>query len=93
MTTERRLDRLEAGLSPKEANLLWLGEAHEHGSLPAYCRWLMDRPLGAAPLPRLDHQALDTVRGRLRGARKERCSLPWTKRSGTWPSSSSSSSC
>ena len=31
-----RLDKLEGSLSPKAAVLLWLGEAHTHGSLPAY---------------------------------------------------------
>ena len=75
MTTGRRLDHLEEGLPPKEGVLLWLEEAHEHGSLPAYCAWLRDRPLAEAPLARLGDQALDEVRRRLRNASPEQLSV------------------
>ena len=51
--------------------LLWLTGAHEHGSLPAYCGWLRDRPLAEAPLARLGDQAIDEVRRRLRNATPE----------------------
>jgi hypothetical protein len=67
MTTERRLDHLEEGLPPKEGTLLWLAEAHQHGSLLAYSGWLVDRPLTEAPLVRLDDQAIREVRRRLKG--------------------------
>ena len=94
MTTERRLDHLEAGLPPKEGMLLWLAEAHEHGSLPAYCGWLRDRPLAEAPLARIGDRAIDEVRGRLRKASPEQLSDAGSgRRSGTWPSSSRSCWC
>jgi len=35
-----RLAKLEDALSPMGATLLWLAEAHEFGSLPAYVAWL-----------------------------------------------------
>ena len=74
MTTGRRLDHLEEGLPPKAGVLLWLEEAHAHGSLTAYCGWLVDRPTAEAPLARLRDQALDEVRGRLRNASPEQSS-------------------
>jgi len=57
MTAERRLAKLEGALSPKAATLLWLEEAHEFGSLPAYVDWLIDQPISAAPLERVPEQA------------------------------------
>ena len=67
MTAERRLDRLEGGLPPKEGTLLWLQEAHAYGSLVGYCAWLVDRPLAEAPLVRLHEHAVREVRRRLKG--------------------------
>lgn len=52
MTAERRLAKLEGALSPKAATLLWMHEAHEFGSLPAYVDWLIDQPISVAPLER-----------------------------------------
>lgn len=69
--TERRLDRLEGGLPPKEATLLWLEEAHRFGSLVAYCGWLVDRPLAEAPLVRIPEQAKAAVRRAMAGEPKE----------------------
>ncbi len=71
MTAERRMDRLEGGLPPKEATLLWLEDAHAHGSLLDYCAWLVDRPLAEAPLNRIRAQALTAVRQAMRGVPNE----------------------
>jgi hypothetical protein len=57
VTAERRLAKLEGALSPKAATLLWLAEAHQFGSLPAYVDWLIDQPISAAPLERVPEQA------------------------------------
>jgi len=57
MIAERRLAKLEGALSPKAATLLWLTEAHQFGSLPAYVAWLIDQPISAAPLERVPEQA------------------------------------
>ncbi len=67
MTAERRMDRMEGGLPPKEATLLWLHDAHAHGSLVEYCVWLAGRPLAEAPLERIRGQALTAVRQAMRG--------------------------
>jgi hypothetical protein len=75
MTTERRLAKLEGALSPKAATLLWLAEAHQFGSLPAYVDWLIDQPISAAPLERVPAQAraaaLEATRGQPREAARE----------------------
>lgn len=67
MTAERRLTKLEGALSPKAATLLWLTEAHQFGSLPAYVDWLIDQPISAAPLVRVPEQAETAVRQAMRG--------------------------
>ena len=75
MTAERRLAKLEGALSPKAATLLWLAEAQQFGSLPAYVAWLIDQPISAAPLERVPTQAqagaLDAMRGQPREAVRE----------------------
>jgi hypothetical protein len=75
MTADRRLAKLESALSPKAATLLWLAEAHQFGSLPAYVAWLVDQPISAAPLERVPTQAragaLETMRGQPRDAVRE----------------------
>jgi hypothetical protein len=75
MTAERRLAKLEGALSPKAATLLWLAEAHQFGSLPAYVAWLIDQPISVAPLERVPMQAraaaLEALRGQPREAVRE----------------------
>ena len=75
MTAERRLIKLEGALSPKAATLLWLAEAQEFGSLPAYVNWLIDQPISAAPLERVPEQAraaaVESMRGQPREAVQE----------------------
>jgi len=46
----KRLDHLETSLTPLEAVLLWLAEAHAHPSLTAYMLTLKGQPLAAYPL-------------------------------------------
>jgi len=67
MRAKQRLDRLTAGLPPKEGTLLWLEEAHRLGSLTAYVRWLFDRPVLDAPLERIIDGATRAVRQAMRG--------------------------
>ena len=72
MTAERRLAKLEGALSPKAATLLWLEEAHQFDSLPAYVAWLIDQPISVAPLDRVPALAragaLEAMRGQPREA-------------------------
>jgi hypothetical protein len=67
VTAERRLAKLEGALSPKAATLLWLTEAHQFGSLPAYVDWLIDQPISAAPLERVPAQARAAAVEAMRG--------------------------
>jgi hypothetical protein len=75
MTAERRLAKLESALSPKAATLLWLEEAHQFRSLPAYVAWLIDQPISVAPLERVPVQAraatVEAMRGQPREAVRE----------------------
>lgn len=71
MTAGRRLARLEGALSPKAATLLWLTDAHQFPTLPAYVGWLIDQPEEAAPLWRLPEQAETAVRAAMRGEPRE----------------------
>ncbi len=50
MSTDGRLRRLEDSLTPKQATLLWLPEAHAHGSAAAYAAALLERPDDEHPL-------------------------------------------
>jgi hypothetical protein len=75
VSAERRLAKLEGALSPKAATLLWLAEAQQFASLPAYVDWLIDQPISAAPLERVPAQAragaLEALRGQPREAVRE----------------------
>jgi hypothetical protein len=71
MTAERRLAKLEAALSPKAATLLWLAEAQQFGSLPAYVAWLIDQPISTAPLERVPGKARAAALEAMRGQPRE----------------------
>jgi hypothetical protein len=71
MTAERRLAKLEGALSPKAATLLWLEEAQQFRSLPAYVAWLIDQPISASPLERVPAQARTAVVEAMRGQPRE----------------------
>jgi hypothetical protein len=71
MTAERRLVKLEGALSPKAATLLWLVEAQQFRSLPAYVNWLLEQPISAAPLERVPAQARAGAVEALRGQPRE----------------------
>lgn len=64
---EKRLDRVAARLHPREAFLVWMAEAHQHPSLPAYVLSLKDAPDEAFPLYRLpdrvERMVMDTLKG------------------------------
>src|SRR5438093_54847 len=71
MTTERRLAKLEASLTPTELVLRWLAEAHAHDSFDAYIRALLDGDPDNLPMDRLAREAEDGVRARSRGKPRE----------------------
>jgi hypothetical protein len=67
VTTKRRLDQLEGGLSPQEAVLRWLAEVHEHATLPDYVQSLVGQPSSAFPLYRIPDEIEQSVRGSVKG--------------------------
>jgi hypothetical protein len=70
-TSKRRLDKLEGALSPTEAVLRWLAEAHEHPTLPEYVQSLLGQPNAAYPLYRLPEEMEISVRQGLKGQPRE----------------------
>ena len=66
----KRLDNVESSLSPKQAMLLWMDDAHQFNSLNEYVLSLIDGPDSAYPLYRLPDQvekaAKDAMKGRPR---------------------------
>jgi len=69
---ERRLTKIETSLTPTQAIVLWLEEAHQFDSFPAYASWLKDQPDSAYPLHRLPHQVEQATLDALRGQPRER---------------------
>lgn len=63
MRSNRRLAQLEASLSPTQATLLWLADAHGFDSLCAYATSLVEQPTAMSPLVAVPQQARRAVRG------------------------------
>jgi hypothetical protein len=71
VTTERRLDALDANLTPTEFVLRWLDEVHAYDDLPAYGRWLADQGTEVHPASRLAREAAESTKARMRGRHQE----------------------
>jgi hypothetical protein len=67
VTAERRLDKVEAALTPTQRVLAWLDEAHTWGTLSAYVDSLLDKSPDDFPINRLAADAAAATRGALRG--------------------------
>lgn len=67
MSFERRLAKLENSLSPTEAVLSWLAEAHEYPTLPEYVASLLDASQDAWPLTRIAEQVEGLTRAAMKG--------------------------
>jgi hypothetical protein len=67
MSLAKRLESVEDSLTPKEAVILWMREAHQFGSLEAYCRWLLDQPDDVYPLVKMPAQVVAAVRAAHKG--------------------------
>jgi hypothetical protein len=67
MTLAKRLDQVEDNLTPQEAIMRWMREAHEFGSYEAYARWLIDQPDDVYPLIHMPHQVVGAVRAQNKG--------------------------
>jgi hypothetical protein len=67
VTAERRLDKVEAALTPTQRVLSWLDDAHKYGTLSAYVDSLLDKSPDDFPINRLAHDAAAATRAALRG--------------------------
>jgi len=68
---KRRIEKLETGLTPKQAILLWLQEAHSFKGIEEYVRHLKNQPDNASPIDRLSTQVEEAVKLTLKGHPRE----------------------
>ena len=67
----QRVAKLETGLTPKQAILLWFQEAHGFNTIFEYIHHLKGQPDSAAPIPRLTDQVAEAVKQTLKGQPRE----------------------
>jgi hypothetical protein len=73
-TSKRRLDKIDVSLTPKQAILLWMGQAHQHDTMEQYVRALKDGADSAWHLVDLPEQVAVGVRQALKGQPREEVS-------------------
>lgn len=71
MSTNRRVEKLETGLTPRQAILLWLQEAHAFNGIVEYSQHLKTQPDSAWPIPKLTSQVEEAVKQTLKGKPRE----------------------
>ena len=67
----QRVAKLETGLTPKQAILLWFQEAHGFNTIFEYIHHLKSQPDSAAPIPRLTAQVAEPIKETLKGQPRE----------------------
>ena len=67
----QRVAKLETGLTPKQAILLWFQEANGFNTIFEYIHHLKSQPDSAAPIPRLTDQVAEAVKQTLKGHPRE----------------------
>ena len=67
----QRVAKLETGLTPKQAILLWFQEAHGFNTIFEYIHHLKSQPDSAAPIPRLTAQVAEPIKQTLKGQLRE----------------------
>jgi hypothetical protein len=70
-TSKRRLDKVEDSLSPTEAVLRWMSEAHQYPTVPAYMDSLKDAPDTTYPMMWLPERVAQAVRAARKGEKPE----------------------
>ena len=63
---KRRIEKLETGLTPKQAISRWLQEAHAFNGIVEYVHHLKGQPDSAWPIPKLTNQVEDAAYDYLR---------------------------
>ena len=67
MTLNKRLDKLERLLSPKQAVILWLQEIQQYRNAEEYLQFLRGQPESARPLYKITKQINETIRISMKG--------------------------
>ena len=67
MTLNKRLDKLERALTPKQAVILWLQEIRQYRNGWEYVRFLATQPESAAPIYRITKQIDRNIREMMKG--------------------------
>jgi hypothetical protein len=68
---DRRLDKIAGQLTPQQAVLLWMQEAHQHPTIPAYMDSLHDAPDTKYPMMWLPDQVAQAVRTAMKGEKPD----------------------
>ena len=68
----RRLDKLEGNLTPKQAALLWMADSHQFDTMNEYADSLKGASDSAWPIPRLCDQVYASVTKAMKGQPKEK---------------------
>ena len=71
MKQDKRLDRLEDCLTPKQAAMMWLQEVNRHANLMDYIKYMRPVPESNRPIPRLTEQVARATREAMTGQPKE----------------------
>ena len=71
MNKDKRLDKVEGALTPKQAVMLWLDEIRPHKNARDYIRFLDSQPKSEAPITRLTYQIDEAVRESMKGQHKD----------------------
>jgi hypothetical protein len=72
-TTENRIDKIEKSLTPRQAIVVWMKEAHQFNSLSEYAVWSAGRPEEEpTDLKRLTQRVEIAVRDRMKGEHEVR---------------------
>jgi hypothetical protein len=64
---EKRLTQIEVSLTPTSAVLLWVRQEHQGKTLQEYARWLIQRPVAAAPRIRVERQVVRAIQTAMKG--------------------------
>ena len=68
MNQEKRIEKVQSSLTPKQAAILWLDELAKFPNLIEYVSHVHSLPPGNAPLERLPHQIEQAVRQSMKGS-------------------------
>ena len=67
MTLNKRLDKVERLLTPKQAVILWLQEIRQYRNALEYAQFLASQPSSAAPIYKITKQINQTIRESMKG--------------------------